>query len=184
MDLNGWFNKGLTSEEYTKTLDKLKDGFHHVYKNFTLPEDNAFFQSVKEKNLRVIVLAEPWCGHCMMDLPILFRFAEKTEMPVRVLLRDENLELMDQYLTNGKSRTVPIYIFIDANGNEVAKWGPKSVYTAAFVDKHKASIPPKDAENYQEKFKEIIKFMTKSFQNDSKFWDANYEEIKESLANI
>ncbi len=42
---------------------------------------------------------------------------EKADMPVKFLLRDENLVLMDQYLTNGKSRTIPIMIFINEYSN-------------------------------------------------------------------
>src|SRR5699024_12202201 len=97
------------------------DNFLHIYDNFLLPEDEAKLAAIKEKNLRVLALAEVWCGHCMLCVPILLRLAEKTGMPVKILPRDENLELMDQYLTNEK-RIIPIFVFIDEDGNEVAKW--------------------------------------------------------------
>src|SRR5699024_4070075 len=120
---------------------------------FELPDDEAFLQAVKERNLRVIVLAEGWCGHCMLNIPVLLRLAEKTNMPVRILPRDEILELMDQYLTDEK-RIIPIFIVIDESGNEVAKWGPKTDSTDQFVKKHTADLPPKDTEDYEEKFKQ------------------------------
>lgn len=180
MDLNQWFDEGLTPEQYMETLKKHQEGFMHIYHQFELPDDEAFFQSLKERKLRVIVLAEVWCGHCMLNIPVLLRLAEKTSMPVSFLPRDENLELMDQYLTNEK-RIIPIFVFIDENGNEVAKWGPKSEYTTKFSDKHAADLPQKDAADYQEKFKEMAKFMTKSFRNNSEFWHATYESMKDTL---
>lgn len=182
MDLNQWYEKGISTEKYIDSMDQLKDGFLNIYQHFVLPADEAFFQAIKEKNLRVIVLAEGWCGHCMLNIPILLRLAEKTGMPVRILPRDEHLELMDQYLTNEK-RVIPIFIFIDEAGNEVAKWGPKTDFTDQFVKKHTADLPPKDAEDYNDKFKEKIKIMTRSFREESAFWHATYQDLNEKLTS-
>ena len=156
MALNKWYDKGLTPDQYIESLEKHKEGFLHIYKNFKPSTDNDFFQQVEDMNLRVLVLAEPWCGHCMLNIPILLRLAKKTDMPVRLLLRDENLELMDEYLTNGKSRTIPIILFIDEDGNEVTKWGPIAKRTKRFVDTYKKDLPSKDADDYEEKFTEMI----------------------------
>src|SRR5699024_11298236 len=120
MNLNQWYEKGMTPEAYIDSMDKFKDGFSNIYHQFALPDDEAFLQAVKERNLRAIVLAEGWCGHCMLNIPVLLRLAEKTDMPARILPRDENLELMVQYLTNEK-RTIPIFIVVDESVNEVAK---------------------------------------------------------------
>ena len=184
MGLNKWYDKGLTPEQYIETLEKHKEGFSHIYNQFTLQDEEDFIQLLKEKNLRVVVLAEPWCGHCMLNIPVLFRLAEKADMPVRILLRDENLELMDQYLTNGKSRTIPIFIFIDEEGNEVAKWGPIAERTKQFVDVHRVNLPAKDAEDYEEEFTKMIKLMAKSFQENAEFWNGSYESMKQELADV
>ena len=181
MGLNNWYDKGLTPDEYIKSLGDLKDGFSNIYKYFKPANENDFFQQVKDMKLRVIVIAEPWCGHCMLNIPIVLRLAQKTDMPVRLLPRDENLELMDQYLTNGKSRTIPIIIFIDYDGNEVAKWGPIAKKTKQFVDKHKKDLPPKDAENYQEKLMEMYKITAKAFSEDSNLWNGTYDSMKQAL---
>ena len=183
MGLNNWFDKGITPDTYIESLDRHKESFAHIYKHFKMPADEEFFQSLKEENLRVIVLAEVWCGHCMLNIPILLRLAEKVDMPVRFLPRDENLELMDQYLTNGKSRTIPIFIFIDENGNEVTKWGPIAEKTKQFVDQHRVDLPSKDAEDYKEKFTNLIKLMTKTFREDSAFWDGAFNSMKQVLAD-
>ena len=181
MTLNKWYDKGLTTDQYTESLTAQKDGFMHVYENFNLPDDEPFFQSVKDKSLRVIILAEPWCGHCMFNIPVLFQLATKTDMPVRILPRDENLELMDQYLTNGKSRSVPIFIFIDDSGQEVAKWGPIADKTKQFADELKVNLPAKDAADYDDKFKGFIATVGKEFREDPDFWLASYEGMKKAL---
>lgn len=184
MNLNKWYEKGMTAISYIENMDKLKKNSLHIYENFTPPVDEVFLQSLKKKSLRVIVLAEEWCGHCMLDIPILLRLTEQVDIPVRFLLRDDNLELMDQYLTNGKSRTIPIFIFIDEQGHEVAKWGPIAAYTKQFVDKHSANLPAKNADDYQEKFVEMVKYMARVFRDQTEFWDEVYQSIKQTLKVI
>lgn len=181
MDLNQWFEKGIEAHEYTSTLDTHKEAFYHIYKNFSLPEDESFFQSLRKKNWRALILAEVWCGHCMLNIPIFLRIAEKVNMPVKFFRRDENLELMDQYLTNGKSRTIPIFVFIDEAGNEVAKWGPMAEVTKQFIEPLKEKMPPKDAEDYDEKFKEMIKITSTAFRERTDIWNGVYESMKKAL---
>lgn len=182
MGLNKWFDKGITPDTYIESLEKHEEAFSHIYSHFSVPTDELFSQSIQDKNLRVVVLAEPWCGHCLLNIPVLLRLAEKTEMPVRILPRDENLELMDQYLTNGKSRTIPIFIFIDENGNEITKWGPIAEYTKQFIDQHKNDLPPKDAEDFNEKFTAMIEFTAKEFRDKPDFWNGSYTSMKETLS--
>jgi len=184
MGLNKWYAKGLSGIDYIESMDKLKDGSMHIYRNFIPPVDENFLQSIRSKNLRVIVLAEEWCGHCMLNIPILLRLTEQVDMPIRFLRRDENLALMDQYLTNGKSRTIPIFIFIDDHGNEVAKWGPLAQYTKQFSDKLRAHLPAKGTEEYDEEFTKMIKITARSFREDSRFWDGVYTSLKDTLQTV
>lgn len=183
MNLNQWYEKAMSPDTYIESMNEHKENLLHVYDHFTLPNDEAFFQEIKAKNLRAIVLTEDWCGDAMMNVPILLRLAEKSAIDVRILLRDENLELMDQYLTNGKSRSIPIFIFIDEQGNEVAKWGPRADEVEQYADESRQSLPSKDADDYKEKLKEMLVFMTKSFRENTDFWDNVYSSLKQTLKN-
>ncbi|HLS36315.1 MAG TPA: thioredoxin family protein [Bacillota bacterium] len=181
MNLNNWFDKGLLTDEYEKQLDDHKDNYYNIFNNYEVPEDEEFFSQLKNKNWRAIVLAEVWCGHCMLNIPIFLKIAEKANMPVRFLNRDENLELMDEYLTNG-NRVIPIFIFIDEDGNEVAKWGPMAETTRKFVAPLRENIPPKDDETYEEKFREMVKITSKEFSSNEELWNGVYESFKETLS--
>lgn len=179
MNLNDWFDKGIEKEEYIANLDKHRESFMNIYDNFNVPEqDKTLLQS--KSNLRVVVLAEVWCGHCMLDVPILLRMSEAANIPVRILPRDEHLELMDNYLTNEK-RYIPIMIFIDENGNEVAKWGPMAPEVAAYVEELKTGMPEKDAPGYKDAFQKYVDAVGNAFSNDEKFWNYVYEDIKKTL---
>ncbi|MEI3611650.1 thioredoxin family protein [Pseudogracilibacillus sp. SO30301A] len=179
MNLNDWFDKGIEKEEYMAALDQHRDSFMKIYNNFKVPEqDKSLLKS--KSHLRVVVLAEVWCGHCMLDVPILLRIAETANIAVRILPRDEHLELMDNYLTNEK-RYIPIIIFIDEDGNEVTKWGPMAPEIATFVEELKTGMPEKDAPGYKEAFKKYVDAIGDTFRNDEKFWNYVYEDIKKTL---
>ncbi|MFD2760717.1 thioredoxin family protein [Lentibacillus juripiscarius] len=181
MNLEQWFAKGMDTDTYIESMQENKENLLHIYDHFTPPENEQLFQSLAEHNLRVIILTEDWCGDAMLNIPILIRIAEKAGMPVKFLPRDENLELMDQYLTNGTSRSIPKFIFINSNGNEVAVWGPRAEKIQEFVDQSRQKLPPADHEDHKEKAKEMYRFMTKSFRDNTDFWQDVYESITSEL---
>ncbi|SFA91637.1 Thioredoxin [Lentibacillus halodurans] len=183
MDLHQWFEKGMDPDTYIDSMQENKENLLHIYDHFTPREDKDFIQELTAKNLRVIVLTEDWCGDAMLNIPILLHMTERANIPVRLLLRDQNLELMDQYLTNGKSRSIPIFIFIDEDGNEAAKWGPRAEKIQQFVDESRENLPSKDDENYKEKAKEMYLFMSKSFRDHTDFWQEVYTSIQSVLKN-
>ena len=115
-------------------------------------------------------LTEDWCGDAMLNNPVLLRIAEAANMEVRFVLRDQNLELMDQYLTNGTSRAIPIFIFIDQEGNEVGVWGPRAPEIQALVEKGRAELPDKDAPDFQEKQLAFYKSLGTTYQTDPSTW--------------
>lgn len=178
MQLNDWFNKGMSVDEYIESMAVHKESLLHIYDNFQLPEK----LSLVNQSLRVIVLTEDWCGDAMLNIPVLLRMAEQSDIPVRILSRDDNLELMDQYLTNGKSRSIPIFIFIDEDGKEVAKWGPRAEKIQEFVDNAREQLPSKEATDFEEKQKEMFLFLTKSYRDNQDMWNAVYSSIKNTLA--
>lgn len=173
------FDKGITKEAYMADLDHHKEGFQHIYNTFTVSDADAItVQAIK--GVRVIVLAEVWCGHCMLNIPLLLRLTEAANIPVRFLPRDSHLDLMDQYLTNEK-RFIPIFIFIDEDGNEIGKWGPMAPEVQAYVDDLKKDVPEKDAPDYEEKFKIMIGKTGKRFTEDEALWQTVYTNIKTAL---
>jgi hypothetical protein len=74
-----------------------------------------------------LVLTEAWCGDAAQSLPVIYTLSRLNPLiDLRLLLRDENLELMDMYLTNGTSRSIPKLIGLDtATGEERFTWGPR-----------------------------------------------------------
>ena len=62
----------------------------------------------------LLVLSEDWCGDAVNIVPIVAKLADGvSNMDLRILARDENLDIMDAHLTDGKSRSIPIVIVLN-----------------------------------------------------------------------
>lgn len=80
--------------------------------------------SIEESQLWMVI-TEPWCGDSAFNLPVIQAAAEQNEqITLRILHRDENLDIMDQYLTGG-SRSIPKLVAFSADGEERFTWGPR-----------------------------------------------------------
>ena len=92
------------------------------------------FQKVKQPQTW-LVLTEGWCGDAAQNLPILNKIASDTaNIDLKIVLRDENLDLMDLFLTNG-GRNIPKLIALDKDNNVLDLWGPRpTVATKMVID--------------------------------------------------
>lgn len=84
-----------------------------------------------------LVLTEGWCGDAAQNLPVLNKMAEEnSNIDLQVVLRDENLELMDEFLTNG-GRSIPKLIALDEDKNVLFTWGPRPTAATKMIADYK-----------------------------------------------
>ncbi len=82
-------------------------------------------QVVPSKEIKkILVITEGWCGDSAQILPYMHKWAVAKGLDMRIVLRDENLDLMDQFLTNG-ARAVPMFLFINDEGVVEEQWGAR-----------------------------------------------------------
>jgi len=180
MDLNRWFEKGMKGSEYRESMKVNREGLEKIYEEFRLSEEaRAYFESLAQKKLRAVVLTADWCGDAMLCVPIMMRIAEVADIDMRYLIRDENLELMDQYLTNGKSRSIPIFIFIDSQGREQAVWGPRSPEVQRLIDEIRGEMPPEDDPEFKTKQKELYRGFKERLLEEPELWQTVSRSVEE-----
>lgn len=185
MELLDWFNKGLTTEEYIAGMKVNREEMNKIYSQYSLNnEEKEQIQAIKNKGLKVIVISEDWCGDAMLNNPILLKLAEKAEIDVRFILRDQNLELMDQYLTNGTSRSIPIFIFIDQNGEEKAVWGPRAEKLQELVVSERSKLPDQESPDFKDKQMEMYKHLRQRYQQEEELWHTVAGSILAVLSKI
>lgn len=78
-----------------------------------------------------MLLSEHWCGDAAFALPIIGPMAEASDhIDLRIIYRDENLDIMDRYLTNG-TRSIPKLVAFAEDGSELFQWGPRPAVVQA-----------------------------------------------------
>jgi len=96
-----------------------------------------------------VVITEGWCGDAAQNLPVLHAMEKQCPaIELKLLLRDENLDVMDQYLTNG-SRSIPKVIAVrkdEATGSykELFVWGPRPDAAQQIMIDYKSRNLPHD----------------------------------------
>lgn len=80
-----------------------------------------------DRSLTWLILTEGWCGDAAQIIPTIQKMADQTKLiQTRYILRDEHLEIMDQFLTDGRARSIPKLICLDSKTLEVlGEWGPR-----------------------------------------------------------
>lgn len=91
-----------------------------------------------------MVLTEDWCGDSTQNLKYIAKIAEiNPKIDLRILFRDDNLDIMDLYLTNG-TRSIPKLIAFDENGNELFQWRARPAKAQELVNELKSNGLSKD----------------------------------------
>lgn len=182
MNLDAWFKKGMTFEEYRNSMQVNQQELIRVYEqvHFT-EEDLKSFAEVEKRDWKGIVLTADWCGDAALNVPILQRMAEQSNIELRYLIRDEHLELMDQYLTNGKSRSIPIFIFINEEGVEQMVWGPRAQYVEDLVAALRAVLPPADSSDFLDKQRNMYREFKEKITSDPFIWRTVIDSFKAKL---
>jgi len=125
------FAQGLTWADFLAGVAVNRDRFERNYNSPVLTGDDlAFFR--KASNLqngpkKMLVIAEAWCGDVYRELPTAVRIAEAAGMELRIFLRDENPDIMDEFLSNeGRSRAIPVFIFYTADTHYITHFTERS----------------------------------------------------------
>ncbi len=158
---------GPNQSEDLLNYSKLNDRrMKRLDKTVKLSEDTI----VKTINLKEqqtwLVITEGWCGDAAQNLPVINKIAALNEnIKLKLVLRDENLELMDSFLTNG-GRAIPKLIALDSNNNVLNTWGPRPSVATKMVSDFKEKNGSLNAQFKQDLQVWYNKDKGKSLQDD------------------
>lgn len=115
-------------------------------KKLKLSESQAsIFNALKKKQIW-LVITESWCGDAAQTLPVLNKIAEVSDnIDLRIILRDEHSELMDNFLTNG-TRSIPKLVILNPDLDVMTTWGPRTAAATELVNDYKEKYGKIDAE--------------------------------------
>lgn len=138
----------MNIEEYQDLFDQILNGTHSEapydqkdyldYTKLNASRQNRWLKTAQlQEELKEIILnidqpqtwiliTEPWCGDASHSVPFIVKLAELNEkIKLDIQLRDQPPFLIDKYLTNGKSKSIPILVVRDHQNNDLFTWGPR-----------------------------------------------------------
>jgi len=114
------------SEDLThySTLNEVR--MNRLDKTLAVPDEIKERLSKLSKKHTLLVISEGWCGDAAQIVPVINKLAETSSaLSLRMVLRDENLELMDNFLSNG-ARAIPKLIVVEPETLTVrGSWGAR-----------------------------------------------------------
>ncbi|MCW4468590.1 thioredoxin family protein [Flavobacterium sp. MFBS3-15] len=114
------------SEDLThySTLNEVR--MNRLDKTIHIPQEiQDRLDKLKSKHT-LLVISEGWCGDAAQIVPVIEKLAEASDkLDLRIVLRDQNPQLMDAYLTNG-ARSIPKLVLVEPDTLTVrGSWGPR-----------------------------------------------------------
>jgi hypothetical protein len=117
------FDQGLTYEAYKAQMTRNRERLEENEKRVELDRDDVGAFRALPRPVKVVVLAEDWCGDVIANLPVLGRLAKDSgKLEVRIFLRDQNDDIMQRYLNKGQFKSIPVLVFFDEDFRELGHW--------------------------------------------------------------
>jgi hypothetical protein len=103
------------------------------------------------KSITWLVLTESWCGDAAQTIPVMNKIAALNKnISLRLVLRDENLELMEGFLSNGAMAIPKLISIDDASGKVIGEWGSRPSSATKMVQDYKSKYGNLTAEFKQD----------------------------------
>ena len=130
------FNQGMTTQQYIDQIKVNKEPFVKIYETLQVPASSLSLFNGLSEPLKLAVFTADWCGDAVSTTPVILKLAESTRnISVQVFNRDDELELSNSLLPEHRAGTVPIFVVMDQEMNQVVR----------FIETAGALVPDIDA---------------------------------------
>ena len=138
------FAEGMTYYEYMDSIKVNKARIEEYYGNVRL--DSEQVDALRELSgadggpARMMVIGEDWCGDVVRELPALAKVAEAAGLELRIFPRDENHDIMNEFLKEGKYMSIPVAVFYDREHKYICHWIERSAVANREQEEIEAAI--------------------------------------------
>lgn len=125
-DRSADWEAGVSFETFLDTAEEYVDLWRGTTARLTVPDDLLERARAVPGTWRLLVLSADWCIDAITTVSAVARLADAAPtLDLRTLDRDDHLGLMDDHLTDGRARSIPVILLLDGKGRERAWWGPR-----------------------------------------------------------
>ncbi len=121
------FESGLTWKQYFgERVVRNREKFQYNYDETRISDDDAAalraLAALPKGPAKVLVLGEDWCPDVFRGLPVIVRIAETAGLELRVFPRDDNLDIMNEFLNQGEHQSIPAVVFYTRDHRYIGHW--------------------------------------------------------------
>lgn len=178
--MNEYLDKSISYSEYTALIDQLvAEGrttgptqseslvhftklnahrMHRLAKTIALDDEVIEAARANLINQTWLIITEAWCGDAAQNIPVIEKIAAESDIiETNYVLRDENPELIDRFLTN-KARSIPKLVALESKTFDVIwTWGARPAEAQELFESLLADNMPKV---------EILEYMQRWYNDD------------------
>jgi hypothetical protein len=124
------YQQGISWQQWMETIDRNQDQFAFNYEDHKL--DQADVDAIKalmtkpNGPAKCLALGEPWCTDVVRGLPVMARLAEATGIDLKIFFRDQNLDIMQEFLYKGEHQSIPTLVFYTKDHKYIGHWIEKA----------------------------------------------------------
>jgi hypothetical protein len=132
VDVAPYYNGGMSWDEFVEASPDNGERMQAFFDEFDFDEDTlAFFNG--RTPLQVLAIGEEWCPDVVQNVAVIARIADEVPgMELSIVGREDNPELMDEYVSGGKRR-IPVIAFFDMTFQELARWAGRCKSADAWI---------------------------------------------------
>jgi hypothetical protein len=132
------FSSGMTWPQYLDHIQRNKAKFQYNYDETTVPAAYAArLKALAERPdgpAKVLILGEDWCPDVFRGVGPMIRIAEAAGLEVRIFPRDDNLDIMNEFLNRGEHQSIPVAVFYTRDHRYIAHFTERPAKAEAELD--------------------------------------------------
>jgi hypothetical protein len=117
--------QGITWKQWMEQIDRNEEKFQYNYDAHELdPDDVEAIKGAvgKAGGVTCLAIGEAWCPDVVRGLPVAAKLAEATGMDLKIFFRDQNLDIMNEFLYKGEFQSIPTLVFYNEDRKQLGVW--------------------------------------------------------------
>lgn len=139
-DREAIFNGGKTFDQWLADSDDPDKAnvMRSAVDTIAIPAPVRVQLAALERPVKVIAIAETWCGDVVRHVPLLMKMVSfNPRIEVRFVAREDHPDFFVRFLTNG-GEAIPKFVFCNEDFVETGNWGPMSSTPKEMIARGKA----------------------------------------------
>ena len=118
-------SQGISWQQWMEQIDRNEEKFQFNYDDHKL--DAADVEAIKSAvakagGVTCLAIGEAWCPDVVRGMPVAAKLAEATGMDLKIFFRDQNIDIMNEFLYKGEFQSIPTLVFYDKDQKQLGVW--------------------------------------------------------------